>query len=203
MITCPWCGTSYPAFQSNCSRCGGSIPPPHVTEGVEETLLAPPGAPRDISSTYAFRLMLSDGWSIASLALTLIGAIFTGLGLALTLAIVTAFVGIPFLLLGLVFFIPGAAVLFWRYREFQKQVLVLKWGDAILGSVAGLQENYSVMVDDRHPWSIDYHYEVGGYQYSGKLSTLNQPGDRLQPGRQVYVLYSRDNPGLSSLYPRP
>ena len=25
MVVCPWCGTNYAAFQSNCSKCGGPI----------------------------------------------------------------------------------------------------------------------------------------------------------------------------------
>jgi len=47
--------------------------------------------------------MTTDGWSIAAFIFFLIGAIFGMIGLGLTVGIVTAFVGIPFLLLGIVF----------------------------------------------------------------------------------------------------
>ena len=31
MITCPFCGTNYQQFQSNCSNCGGPLPLPQVS----------------------------------------------------------------------------------------------------------------------------------------------------------------------------
>ena len=203
MVTCPWCGTSYAAFQSNCSRCGGPIQPPEVIQAAGESPLAPPAAPRPISDSYALKLMSSDGSAIASLVFFLLGIIFAPLGLALTLGIVTAFVGLPFLLLGLMFLVPSVSVLVWRYRLSQQQVQVLKWGEATLGEVTHLQENYSVEVNGRHPWSIGYQYEVNGQTYQGQVTTLSQPESRLQPGRRVYVLYMSDNPTLSSLYPHP
>lgn len=203
MVTCPWCGTSYPAFQSNCSRCGGPIPPQHEVEAAGDSPLVPPVAPRNISNNYAFRLMFDDGWSIAGLVFLLMGAIFSVLGLALTLAVVTAFVGLPFLILGLLFLAASVIILLVRYQASQKQAWVLKWGEAVLGNVTDLQENYSVMVNGRHPWEIGYQYQAGGYRYAGRVSTLNQPGGGLQTGRPVYVLYMRDNPTLSSLYPHP
>ncbi len=203
MVTCPWCGTSYAVFQSNCSQCGGPIQPPEVMEAAGESPLVPPAAPRPISDSYALKLMSSDGWSIAGLVFLLLGIIFAPLGLVLTLVIVTAFVGLPFLLLGVLFLAASGAVLFWRYRVSQQQVQVLKWGEATLGSVTNLQENYSVEVNGRHPWSIDYQYEANGQTYHGQMTTLHQPGSLVQPGRQVYVLYMPGNSKLSSLYPHP
>jgi len=172
-------------------------------EAAGETPLAPPAAPRRISDSYAFKLMTSDGWSIAGLVLLLLGFIFALVGFGLTLAIITAVIGLPFLLLGLLFLAAGGGVLIWRYRMGQRQVQVLKWGEATLGCVSDFQENYSVMVNGRHPWSIAYQYEANGQSYTGKVTTLSQPRDQLQPGRPVYVLYLRDNPVLSSLYPHP
>lgn len=203
MVTCPWCGTSFAAFQSSCSRCGGPIQPPEVIQAAGESPLVLPAAPRPISDSYALKLMSSDGAAIASLVFLLLGIIFAPLGFALTLGIVTAFVGVPFLLLGLIFLAVSMAVLIWRYRLSQQQVQVLKWGEATLGEVTSLQENYSVEVNGRHPWSIGYQYEVNGQTHQGQVTTLSQPGNRLQPGRRVYVLYMRDNPTLSSLYPHP
>ena len=46
MITCPWCGTNYQSFQSNCSNCGGSLPLPieKPSEIPEAQIAAPPPA---------------------------------------------------------------------------------------------------------------------------------------------------------------
>jgi len=203
MFTCPYCGTSYVVFQPNCSQCGGPLHPPEVIEAAGESPLAPPAAPRTISNSYTFKLMFSDGWTIAGLVFLLMGVIFAPLGLVLTVAIVTAFVGVPFLLLGLAFLIASVGVLIWRYRTSQQQVQVLKWGETTLGQVTNLQENYSVTVNGRHPWSINYQYAVNGQTYQGKVSTLNQPGNKLQQGRKIYVLYMGDHPTLSSLFPHP
>ena len=112
MITCPWCGTNYAAFQSNCDRCGGPLPLPadpaaSRAEGAPPT---PPPAPRQVADSYAWRLLVSDGWGVVGFIFTLLGAIFTLVGGGLTLGVITAFVGLPFLLLGLVFLLGGGAV---------------------------------------------------------------------------------------------
>ncbi len=203
MVTCPWCGASYAVFQTNCTQCGGNLNPPEVTEAAGESPLAPPAAPRPISDSYALKLMTSDGWAIAGLVFLILGIVFAPLGLALTVAIVTAFVGLPFLFLGLAFLAASAGVLVWRYRLSRQQVQVLKWGQATLGVVSNLQQNYSVRVNGRNPWSIGYQYEANGQTYHGHVTTLSEPGSKLQQGRQVYVLYMGGNPALSSLYPHP
>lgn len=203
MVTCPYCGTSYAVFQSNCSQCGGPLHPPEVIEAAGETPLAPPLAPRPISNSYAWKLMTSDGWSVGGAILLFMGVIFAPLGLILTVAVVTAFVGIPFLLLGIVFLGASVGMLVWRYRVSQQQVQVLKLGEATLGEVTTLEQNYSVEVNGRHPWSIEYEYQANGQTFQGRASTLSTPGNRLQEGRQVYVLYMGDNPTLSSIYPHP
>lgn len=203
MITCPWCGTSYAVFQSNCSQCGGPIAPPEVIESAGDSPIAPPAAPRPISDSYALKLISSDGWAIVGLVFLLMGIIFAPLGLIMTLGVITAFVGVPFFLLGLIFLIASASVIIWRYRLSRQQVQVLKWGEAAVGEVINLQEDYSVRINGRCPWSIDYQYGVNGQTYQGRVTTLSQPGSRLQQGRQVYVLYMGENPTLSSLYPHP
>jgi hypothetical protein len=203
MVTCPWCGTSYAVFQPACSRCGGPIHPPEAIEAAGESPLAPPAAPRTISDSYAFKIMSSDGWSIAGLVFALLGGIFAVVGFGLTLGIITAIVGLPFFFLGLMFLAVSVGILIWRYQLSQKQVQVLKSGEPTLGCVTSLQENYAVQVAGRFPWAIGYQYKVNGKAYTGQVSTLSQPGSQLQAGRPVYVLYLRDNPAISSLYPHP
>ncbi|MGH2581874.1 MAG: hypothetical protein ACRDFQ_03135 [Anaerolineales bacterium] len=63
-ITCPWCGTNYTSFQTNCSNCGGTLPaptevhPPAEVKRGKIELQMPPAPPREISDTYARRIML-------------------------------------------------------------------------------------------------------------------------------------------------
>ena len=210
MITCPWCGTNYAAFQSNCKNCGGPLPAPEeaatparAANLAEAPVQMPPPAPRPISSSYAWRLLLTDGWAIAALVFVILGAVFMPTGLAMTVAIVTAFVGIPFVLLGLLFLGGGAAIVYWRYQEAAKLVAVLRDGEAVAGVITGAEANYSVRVNGRHPWVIRYQFRVAGRDYQGRVSTLNVPGPALQPGRRACVLYFPDSPDHNSLYPHP
>lgn len=205
MITCPWCGTSYLSFQSNCSNCGGSLPLPAATpvEAPEDHILVPPPAPREVPRNYTWRLLFTDGWGITGFVFALLGVIFTALGIGLTLAIITAFVGIPFAGLGIFFLIGGAALLVWRYREAQMVVQILREGSPVLGSIERVQQNFHVQINGRYPWTIVYRFQVNAQDYRGKVTTLSQPDLSQRPGKGVYVLYQDDNPEHSTIYPHP
>ncbi len=206
MITCPWCGTNYVSFQSNCSNCGGILPVMDNSRGSStpgESQLPPPPAPRSISNSYVWKLLSSDGWSIAALVFVILGAVFSLTGTGLTIAVITAFVGIPFLLLGLLFLLPGLWVLKGRYGELQNVVEVLRNGMAETGLITETTENYSVTINGRNPWIIRYQFQAAGQNQEGKVTTLNQPGPNLQAGKNVQILYLPDAPEWNSIYPHP
>jgi len=205
MITCPWCGTNYAVFQSNCKNCGGPLTgqtPAAASPEVPEVIVPPP-APRPVSKNYVWKLMLTDGWAIAAGVFVLMGFIFAGVGAILTIAIVTAFVGIPFLLIGLAELGGAAAVFYWRYQVFSKRVQVLQIGEAVLGQVAGAEQNLSVRINGRSPWIITYRFVSPQGEVEGRVSTLNDLGPQLQPGRPVYVLYLPGAPENNTIYPHP
>lgn len=204
MIICPYCGTRYLTFQSNCKNCGGLLPgPDEIAASGSEELPIPPPAPRQISDRYIWRLLYTEAWAIAASVFCLIGIIFTLVGFALTLGIITAFVGIPFLLLGLLFLGAGGGLLAWQYQNAQKVVSVLREGNSGLGRITELRENPSVRVNGRYPWVIEYEYQVNGRTYTGKVSTFNRPGPQLQTGKAIRILYLADEPTCSSIYPHP
>ncbi len=205
MITCPWCGTSYQAFQPNCDRCGGPIHETHDTieTAPGETIPVPPPPPRSISDSYAWKLMASDGWSITAMIFGLIGGIFFIVGVPLTIAVITAFVGLPFALLGLAFLAGGIGVLFWRYRETHKVIDCLRVGQPVRGEILEAEENFNVSVNNRHPWNITYEFILNNQIYDSKLSTLNANARQLQKGQAVCVLYLPDNPAVNTIFPRP
>ena len=205
MVTCPWCGTSYTTFQSNCKNCGGPLPAQGAiwSESGEELLFPPPPAPRSISTGYLWKLMSTDGWSIAAFTFLILGVIFGVVGLGLTAGIVTAIVGIPFLLMGIAFLAGGAGLGVWRYNEKHKIVDVLRIGETVMGKIGDVQENLFVAINNRHPWNIDYYFTYNGKTHSGRVTTLNRPGISMQPGKPVYVLYMQGNPALNTIYPHP
>jgi hypothetical protein len=124
-------------------------------------------------------------------------------GVPLTIGIITAFVGLPFAGLGIVVLGVGGLVLVRRYGAARKTVSVLRQGEAARGQITDLEENLSVRVNGRHPWTITYHFQVNGQNYKGKVSTLNRPDPQLQPGKAAYVLYLPEAPELNALYPHP
>jgi Protein of unknown function (DUF3592) len=206
MVTCPWCGTNYPIFQSNCSNCGGILQPLEETSSssvTTEYLPTPPSAPRPISNGYIWRLLSTDAWSVAAFVFGLLGTVFTLVGAGLTLGIITAFVGIPFLFLGLAFLGAAGGIFYWRYKETQKMVNVLRMGEATRGKIIEIQENYSVRINGRNPWEIRYQFQMNGQTYEGKVSTLNPVGETLQAGKTVWILYLPTAPEWNSIYPHP
>ena len=206
MITCPWCGTNYLTFQPNCKNCGGPLQPASSEippADPSEALHAPPLAPRPISDRYAWRLLFSDGWWIAALVFGIIGVVFSLVGAGLSLGRITAFIGIPFLILGLGFLGAAAWVFLWRYQKARKIVSVLREGDATRGQIVEVRQDYSVRVNGRSPWVIRYQFQANGQAYESTVRTFNQPGEQLQAGKAAYVLYLPSAPNWSSIYPHP
>ncbi len=209
MVTCPWCGTHYAIFQSNCSNCGGPLPLPPARwelppQGEPLPLPEPPPPPRPISSTYAWKLLVTDAIGITGLVFLLIGFIFTPLSiLLLAISAETQLVGIIFGVLGMGFLIIGALLFSRRYRRAMGVVQVLRDGQSTRGMVSSIEEIYNVRVNGRHPWRIDYQYQVMGQQFTGKTSSLSQPSAAMLPGSPVTVLYLPDAPDHSALYPHP
>lgn len=205
MITCPWCGTNYTTFRSNCSNCGGSLPLPaaQAPAPVAEALPVPPPPPRSVPNNVAWRILSADGWAITAMVFVLLGAIFGLVGLALTISIVAIFVGLPFTGLGLLFLAAGVPIFVWRYSDARQTVDVLLAGQSVLGEILNVQQNYHVRVNNRFPWTILYRFVVDGRSYEGKVTTLSTPDLGQQPGKPVYVLYLRDDPEQNTLYPTP
>jgi hypothetical protein len=210
MITCPWCGTNYLEFQSNCDNCGGSLPQPYLDATVatellpaQETPLAPPLPPRQIPKKIIGRMLLTDAGSITGGIFLLIGVIFFVVGIALVIPVITLPVGLPFAGLGIIFLIVGGILFSWRYGHARQTIDILRDGQAALGEITKVSQNYHVRVNNRYPWVIQYQFKVHGQNYLGKLSTLSQPDLSQQPGKTVYVLYQHNNPEKNTLYPSP
>ncbi len=205
MFICPWCGTPYAEFRSNCANCGGPMLPADADARLssDEDIPVPPPAPRPISQGYAWKLALQGGRGVAGMVLALVGLIFTLVGAGLTLGIITAFVGIPFFLIGLILLGTGALLLFLQFQHSQNIVAALRDGEATRGRILDAEQNYSLRINGRNPWVIRYQFEAGGQNHEGSVSTLNQPGERLQAGKPVCILYLPGAPQWSSIYPHP
>jgi hypothetical protein len=206
MGTCPWCGTNYPSFQSNCRNCGGPLPMTREDAAsptsIEETI-APPPAPRLISGKYTWRLFFTDSWGIVALVFGLLGVGFSLVGAGLTFSILTASVGIPFLFIGLAFLVVALSVGTWRYDHARQVVNVLRIGESTQGRIIDVQKDHAVRVNRQHPWVIRYQFRVNGQDFEGSVRTLSPVGMRFQPGKMVWILYLPNAPQWSAMYPHP
>lgn len=128
----------------------------------------------------------------------ILGGTFSLTGAGLIAAIITAIVGMPFLLLGLAFLGGGLGVFYWRYTEAQKALNVLRHGLATRGEITVLNQNYNVRINGRNPWTVGYKFSKDGKDYEGKLTTLNDPGVHLAPGSPAVILYLPDEPNTTA-----
>ena len=79
MITCPWCGTHYLAFQSNCSNCGGALPVGVEKSAPSPTLSENSDEPsRPISTDLSFRMTVQDVFTIRDRGTVVTGQIESG-----------------------------------------------------------------------------------------------------------------------------
>ena len=148
-------------------------------------------------------MLITDAGAITGGILLLIGLIFFVVGLSLVIPIVTLLVGLPFAGMGFIFLVVGGILLFLRYENAYQTIEVLCNGQAALGEITNVAQNYHVRVNNRYPWVIQYQFKVHGQSYMGKLSTLSQPDLSQHPGKPVYVLYQQDDPKRNTLYPSP
>jgi hypothetical protein len=165
--------------------------------------LQPPLPPRSIPPNFIWQRLLSDAWAIVCGVLVLLGAIFTMLGVVLTLGIITAFVGIPFVFTGLPLLLSGCVGIYLRYEQTKKLVNVIQYGQAVQGRITTVEQDFSVQINQRYPWVIQYTFTVLGQAWQGKVKTLRQPDAQTQKGAEVYILYLSNDPTQNSLYPHP
>ena len=214
MITCPWCGTHYTAFQSNCDNCGGTLPlpaaePPRMDDQTAAAqpaveIAMPPPPPRQVPRNYLYRLIWTNAWYIVGFVFALIGGIFSLMGCAMLpmgVFVIPVFISVPFALIGVAMLAAGIGLIVWQVQEAQKIVALLASGLATQGRIVKVTQNFNVRINSRYPWIIHYNYQVGGVSYLGQVSTLSMPGVAYRPGTRVPVLYHAAEPASSTLYP--
>lgn len=161
----------------------------------------PPPAPRSISNRYVGRILAADPAAIFGGIFAFIGTIFTVVGLIITVTV--GLMGLIFLSLGLLMGGIGWGLLGWRYRIARRLRQVLQEGQATQGEIISVAENYSVQVNQRHPWVIRYRFQLNGQDYEGQVSTLQTPASHLKEGKATCVLYLPGQPEYNALYPHP
>jgi hypothetical protein len=166
-------------------------------------LPVPPPAPRAFADSYVWRLVFSDGWALAGSIFSVLGTVFFCIGLPLMITIVGAPVGVIFSLLGGIFMLIGGVAISRRYQTAQTTLNVLRHGEVAYGQITDLTQDFTVSVNQQHPWIIRYQFEVTGQLAAGEVITMNPPGPQLQAGQPAVVLYAPNAPQNNTLYPHP
>lgn len=199
LIECSWCGTQYGRHQRNCSNCGGPLPGPTPPDAGPE----PPPPPREIPEAYVRRLYLTGN------VLTIIGGVFSLVGLPLLLVPLAISMSLQpeFAVpagVGLIFSLIGVPMLWSGIRRAASQLTALRTGIAVDGTIEEVYQDTTQSINGRHPWAVVYAYEVGGRRYEGTVKSWARGGSILAMyavGSPVHVLYVREDPERSALYP--
>jgi|GEM_PF-4044812 len=88
-------------------------------------VLEPPPPPRSFRSDYLWRQVGTDAGAIVGAIFAFIGVVFGCVGIALTISLVGAMVG---LILAGLFALIGIPLVVWRYNEAQQTLNVLQVG---------------------------------------------------------------------------
>jgi hypothetical protein len=196
-VVCPWCATTYMHHQSHCTTCGGQIPlRSHLSAGEP-----PPPPPRTLPAEFVRRIKKSASFE------TIFGAIFGGVGVLIGLIFVPVgittglllFIGMG-LLFTLIFGGIGFAVLAFGRRRVDRALAALERGTTVIGRIESVELDESVSVNQRHPWSVVYTFVANGTRQMGSQRAWH-PDEETQAGAPVYVVYTPEDPGNSSLWP--
>jgi hypothetical protein len=161
-------------------------------------VMRPPAAPRILPSNYGWRLFFLNASGIVALVFGILGSVFTLVGFILTVAIVTAFVGVPFMFLGLIALAVAWVTFRHQQAKVQATLAVLRDGQAVLGQLTQIEQDYALQINGRHPWVMSYQFSVAGRQYQGETRALRRPTHRADDA--AYVLYAAADPTISALY---
>lgn len=197
-VTCPWCKHYWPTVPqgAECANCGGALPaPPGPTRGNP-----PPQAPRHLPEKYVRDLFL---WNNTVAMVGTIFAAFGGLfgGLGVFLCVVLLPLGLAFMAFGMLF---GGIGLFMRKKSregAEKQVAALTTGLCAEGQIVSVNQNLYETINGRHPFQIDYVFQVNGQWLSGSAKAWDILHGMRQPREPLWVVYLPSDPTVSSIWP--
>jgi hypothetical protein len=183
-ILCPWCSTYYDVRTStNCANCGGTLPPPAGPHRGEH----PPSTPRFIPKQFRNKVLFSKNYMLLG------GSLFAIANIPFTLRIN----GLEIIMIGL------GGYFAWRgYNTAMKKVKVLQHGKITEGLITSVRENENTEVNGKHPFLIEYNYEVNGSKHKGGMNCWDETSLSHYEGEPVWIVYLDENmESNSSIWP--
>ena len=183
-VTCPWCGTYYPArpTTTNCMNCGGILP-----AGISNKLgEKPPLPPRELPKKYIRKVLL---WKNTK---AFIGFVFLCVGIPT----------IPLFGFGLIFTILG----YFFYKSGRKEgmeiITALQNGIATEGTILSVSYVTTESINGKHPFLVKYTFNTkDGKEQIDSVKCWNEQNELRTNGDKVWIVYTPDNPENSSPWP--
>lgn len=179
-VQCPWCKTQYNFTQlgtnTNCKNCGGTL---EYQFNFSEVGPQPPPAPRFLPPKFVKRIKYTSNVKV------IIGLVFM---IVFCWTIIFPIIG---------FFI-------WRsgLKEAKNELVPLRNGTPVLGTVTAVRVDGSKRINDRFPMIVDFIFDAHGRSVVGSVGNIFADMHLLkQPGQKVWVVYMPDDPNLSSIWP--
>lgn len=190
MITCGWCGVHYPQWQSQCSHCGGDLPP-------KDNGLGPPPKPppRKLPRGFAIRQWVTANFGVV------FGLIFFIVGAVITSAFVWSKTWLA--LLPGFFAISGFFMLLRGISQARSTLRAFREGEAAEGFYLSIEKDpLYAGHKGPSPWIVKYAFHAEGKRFEGTFSTSDGNIRALaQVNKPVWVLYVKDDPTQNTIYP--
>ncbi len=104
-------------------------------------------------------------------------------------------------LLTLIFPLAGAGLMFAAVRSNRRERRAWRDGIAVGGAVTRSEEETSHEANGKHPWIVEWEFEVDGQKYEGELTHMKQALlTHFKVGAPVTVLYLRGDPRVNTLW---
>lgn len=196
---CPWCGQRTTDEALECRKCGGPLTPPIG----DDPGPSPPLPPRKLPKGYKWRMFVTNS------VITLVGGIFLMVGLPIGIIFTILGVTLPgmwlFIVigggLGSIFTLLGGGMLYFGIQEALNKIHPYEHGQATVGEVIDIHKDYSISINGRNPWRVNYSFKVHGHPYEGKGLSWKFDPKTQAVGNKVYVLYIVDDPDQNVIYP--
>jgi len=200
VITCAWCGKVFNELREDCARCGGALPPPDGADAGAP----PPPVPRVLPTDFRRRVLVTRNETVLAAGLLLIFATASAWGfLPFSPRVRQSGFGIQegyFLALFGVFFLFGAALLWFGLRRGMRAVRIVEFGEAAGGTIIAVTRDAFKSLGGRPHTVISYIFAADGEVHNGEAHTCDDAVAR-EAGQPVHVLYQASNPRANVIYP--
>lgn len=140
--------------------------------------------------------------------LRLFGGIWLAVGLFVGVMMAVVFAAMPGPKLagvyagasGGAFAIAGGVLLCIGILQRQRHMAVLRTGTQVPGRVVKVFSDRMVRKNRKHPWRVQYVYQVAGTEHLGTATFWDRERPKTEAGEDITVVYLPERPGISALW---